>query len=77
VPGTRVEVLRVAPLGDPVELLVRGASLSIRRAEAKTRWPRRASSRARARPIPEEQPVMRTTRGLRTLTRNLPKLAGS
>jgi ferrous iron transport protein A len=34
VPGTRVEVLRVAPLGDPVELLVRGASLSIRRAEA-------------------------------------------
>jgi Fe2+ transport system protein FeoA len=34
VPGTRVEVLRVAPLGDPIELLVRGASLSIRRAEA-------------------------------------------
>jgi len=34
VPGTRVEMLRVAPLGDPVELLVRGASLSIRKAEA-------------------------------------------
>lgn len=34
VPGTRVELLRVAPLGDPVELLVRGASLSIRKAEA-------------------------------------------
>ena len=35
VPGTRVEIVRVAPLGDPVELLVRGASLSIRRAEAR------------------------------------------
>jgi ferrous iron transport protein A len=35
VPGTRVELLRVAPLGDPVELLVRGASLSIRKAEAR------------------------------------------
>lgn len=34
VPGTRVELVRVAPLGDPVELLVRGASLSIRKAEA-------------------------------------------
>ncbi len=34
VPGTRVELKAVAPLGDPLELLVRGASLSIRRAEA-------------------------------------------
>ena len=34
VPGTRVELVSVAPLGDPVELLVRGASLSIWRAEA-------------------------------------------
>ena len=34
VPGTRVELLRDAPLGDPVELLLRGASLSIRKAEA-------------------------------------------
>jgi Fe2+ transport system protein FeoA len=34
VPGTRVEVVGVAPLGDPLELLVRGGSLSIRRAEA-------------------------------------------
>ena len=34
VPGTQVEVVGVAPLGDPLELLVRGASLSIRRAEA-------------------------------------------
>lgn len=34
VPGTRVEVVGVAPLGDPLELLLRGGSLSIRRAEA-------------------------------------------
>lgn len=34
VPGTAVEVVRVAPLGDPVQLLVRGCRLSIRRAEA-------------------------------------------
>ena len=34
VPGTRVEVIGVAPLGDPLELLVRGSSLSIRRGEA-------------------------------------------
>jgi Fe2+ transport system protein FeoA len=34
VPGTRVELVGVAPLGDPLELLVRGSSLSIRRTEA-------------------------------------------
>jgi ferrous iron transport protein A len=34
-PGARVEVVGVAPLGDPIELLVRGSSLSIRRAEAR------------------------------------------
>jgi len=34
IPGTRVEVIGVAPLGDPLELLVRGGSLSIRRSEA-------------------------------------------
>lgn len=36
VPGTRVELVGIAPLGDPLELLVRGASLSIRRAEAES-----------------------------------------
>lgn len=35
-PGTRVEVVGVAPLGDPLELLVRGSSLSIRRADARS-----------------------------------------
>jgi Fe2+ transport system protein FeoA len=35
-PGTRVEVLRVAPLGDPIELRVRGFALSIRRTEARS-----------------------------------------
>ena len=34
VPGTRVSVTRVAPLGDPLELRLRNYALSIRRAEA-------------------------------------------
>ena len=34
VPGTAVEMVRRAPLGDPVELRVRGVHLSIRRSEA-------------------------------------------
>lgn len=34
VPGTRVELRRRAPLGDPLELRVRGYALSIRRSEA-------------------------------------------
>jgi ferrous iron transport protein A len=34
-PGTRIEVVRVAPLGDPIELFVRGCFLSIRRSEAR------------------------------------------
>jgi Fe2+ transport system protein FeoA len=34
VPGTEVEVVRFAPLRDPVELRVRGVHLSIRRSEA-------------------------------------------
>jgi ferrous iron transport protein A len=34
VPGTSVEVVRRAPLGDPVELRLRQGHLSIRRSEA-------------------------------------------
>lgn len=33
-PGAEVAILRVAPMGDPVELRVRGFSLSLRREEA-------------------------------------------
>ena len=33
-PGTPVRVVRVAPLGDPIELRVRNYALSLRRAEA-------------------------------------------
>ncbi len=33
-PGTRFRLKRLAPLGDPVEIEVRGFSLSLRRAEA-------------------------------------------
>jgi len=32
--GARVEVVRVAPLGDPMELRVRGFILSLRKHEA-------------------------------------------
>jgi ferrous iron transport protein A len=34
IPGTRVELLRRAPFGDPIELEARGSLLSIRRREA-------------------------------------------
>ena len=34
VPGTAVEVVRLAPLGDPMEIKVRGFLLSVRKDEA-------------------------------------------
>jgi ferrous iron transport protein A len=37
-PGTRVEVVRYAPLGDPVEIKVRGYNLSLRKHEAEHVW---------------------------------------
>lgn len=33
-PGTAFEVLRVAPLGDPYEILLRGFTLSLRKHES-------------------------------------------
>ena len=33
-PGVAIQVLNIAPLGDPLEILVRGCHLSLRRAEA-------------------------------------------
>ncbi len=33
-PGTKVELIRFAPLGDPVEIKVRGYHLSLRKHEA-------------------------------------------
>ncbi|WP_292469876.1 FeoA domain-containing protein [Methanolobus sp.] len=35
-PGTRVEVIRRAPLGDPVEFKLKGYNLSLRKKEAET-----------------------------------------
>jgi len=32
--GSRLKIVRVAPLGDPIEISVRGFSLSLRREEA-------------------------------------------
>jgi Fe2+ transport system protein FeoA len=34
VPGTDIEMVRTAPLGDPLEVTVRGLHLSLRRSEA-------------------------------------------
>ena len=34
VPGTRLQLIRRAPLGDPVEIRIRGFSLALRPAEA-------------------------------------------
>ncbi len=34
VPGTQIELVRRAPLGDPVEIRLRGYSLALRPAEA-------------------------------------------
>jgi len=34
VPGTSVKVLKVAPMGDPLQLQLRGYHISLRRAEA-------------------------------------------
>ncbi len=36
VPGTTVAMVRCAPLGDPLELTVRGVHLSLRRTEARS-----------------------------------------
>ena len=35
-PGTKVEVMRRAPLGDPVEFKIKGYNLSLRKKEAQT-----------------------------------------
>lgn len=37
-PGTSFSVVRVAPLGDPIEIKLRGFSLSLRREEALGLW---------------------------------------
>lgn len=34
VPGTQLTVTRMAPLGDPIEIAVRGCALSLRKNEA-------------------------------------------
>ena len=34
VPGTAIQIIEVAPLGDPLEIEVRSSRLSIRKAEA-------------------------------------------
>ncbi len=38
VTGTPVEVEKIAPLGDPVDILVKGCHVSIRKEEAQNVW---------------------------------------
>jgi ferrous iron transport protein A len=38
--GTRVELVRFAPLGDPIEIKVRGYHLTLRKHEAEQIWVR-------------------------------------
>jgi ferrous iron transport protein A len=38
VPGTALRVVRRAPLGDPLEIELRGSHLCLREAEARTVW---------------------------------------
>ena len=33
-PGVKIKVVKVAPLGDPIEIIIRGYALSLRKAEA-------------------------------------------
>ena len=40
-PGTEITVVRVAPLGDPLTVRIRGYQLSLRRREAEVIWMRR------------------------------------
>ena len=35
-PGAEVQIMRVAPLGDPIQIKLRGACVSLRRSEAAT-----------------------------------------
>jgi Fe2+ transport system protein FeoA len=35
IPGTEVQLKKVAPLGDPLEILIKGYHLSLRKDEAK------------------------------------------
>ncbi len=42
--GTAVELVRFAPLGDPVEIKVRGYNLTLRKQEAEQIWVTRGES---------------------------------
>jgi Fe2+ transport system protein FeoA len=42
--GTQIELIRFAPLGDPIEVRVRGYRLSLRRGEAATVFVRKKSA---------------------------------
>lgn len=55
VPGTRIVVRNVAPLGDPLEIEIRGCRVSIRRAEAQEITVQRTELEAGPRAAGEER----------------------
>lgn len=61
-PGTRVQVVRIAPLGDPIQLRVRRYSLSIRRREAAGIVLRGICESATARSVTERAVAEQATR---------------
>jgi Fe2+ transport system protein FeoA len=48
--GTSVELVRFAPLGDPVEIKVRGYNLTLRRQEAEQIWVQPQATESRQAP---------------------------
>lgn len=34
IPGTKIEITKIAPLGDPIQIRIRGFELSIRKSDA-------------------------------------------
>ena len=57
-PGTELSVVRRAPMGDPIEVRLRGYSLSLRKSEASgvtvTLLPQTTTERALTAPLPAE-----------------------
>ena len=47
VPGERVSIVKVAPLGDPISIAVAGYNLSLRRTEANHIWVEEVVERVR------------------------------
>ena len=59
--GTPVELVRFAPMGDPVEIKVRGYHLTLRKNEAEQIWVKRPPSAAPSTPSTVSEDELRRT----------------